>query len=55
MQQPISAQVIHLTGKEFGKITGLPVAPIYGAYVSDLKKERKHFQRHILRKTKNKL
>lgn len=45
---------MHLTGQQFGKIRGLSVAPVYGAYVSDLKKERKHFQWHILRKTKNK-
>lgn len=44
MQQPISAQGMHLTEQEFGKITGLSLAPVYGAYVSDLKKERKHFQ-----------
>lgn len=44
MQQPISAQVMHLTEQEFGKITGFSVAPVYGAYASDLKEERKHFQ-----------
>lgn len=46
---------MHLTEQQFGKITDLSVAPVYGAYVSDLKKERKYFQWHILRKTKNKL
>lgn len=43
MQQPFSAQVMHLT-KQFGEIKGLSGAPVYGAYVNDLKKERKNFQ-----------
>lgn len=44
MQQPISAQVMHLTKQQFGEIKGLSGAPVYGAYVNDLKKERKNFQ-----------
>lgn len=40
----MSAQVMHLTKQQFGKITGLSRAPVYGAYVNDLKRERKNFQ-----------
>lgn len=46
---------MHLTKQQLGKITGLSGAPVYGAYVNDLKKERKNFQWHILSQTKNKL
>lgn len=46
---------MHLTKQQYREITGLTGAPVYGAYVNDLKKERKNFQWHILSKTKSKL
>lgn len=46
---------MHLTKQQFGKITGLSEAPVYGGYVNDLKKERKNLQWHILSKTKSEL
>lgn len=46
---------MHLTKQQFGEIKGLSGAPVYGAYVNDLKKERKNFQWQILSETKSKL
>lgn len=43
---------MYLTKEQFGKITGLSGAPVYGIYVNDLKKERKNFQWHFKQKQK---